>query len=221
MSAAGTAIFMLSMPRQERKNGASKPGKIHNQIGIQSSPAVAGGMVYFGCRDSNFYAVDALTGKQVWAFPNKGSWAIASPAVLDGKVYFATSDSGLLHAVDAKSGTILFSLDNKHWPMFSSPAISGDTLFIGSHEGKLLAVDLKAQKFAWSFQTDGSKTNGPTYTKPDGSPKYEAAFFDFFYDDMVVGVQKMMSVGAVLSSPVVANGTIYFGSTDDGIYALD
>ncbi len=194
---------------------------IHNQVGIQSSAAVANGVVYFGCRDSKFYAVDAATGKQLWFFPNKGSWVIASPAVFDGKVYFATSDTGLIHALDAKSGAPLFSLDNKHWPMFSSPAIAGDTLYIGSHEGKLLAIDLKAQKFAWTFETDGSKANGSTFTKPDGSPKYEAAFFDFFYDDMVSGVQKMMAVGAILSSPAIANGTIYVGSTDGNIYALN
>jgi outer membrane protein assembly factor BamB len=29
-----------------------------------------------------------------------------------------------------------------------------------------------------------------------------------------------MSVGAILSSPVVANGIIYLGSTDGNIYAL-
>jgi len=58
------------------------------------------------------------------------------------------------------------------------------------------------------------------YTKEGGLPKYEAAFFDFFYDDMISGVQKMMSVGAVLSSPVVAGDTIYFGSADGNVYAL-
>lgn len=192
----------------------------HNQVGIQSSAAVADGIVYFGCRDSNFYAVDAATGKQLWSFPNKGSWVIASPAVQDGKVYFATSDSGLFHALDAKSGAPIFSLDNKHWPMFSSPAISGQTLYIGSHDGKLLAIELKTQKFAWTFQTESSKQNGPTYIKPDGTPKYEAAFSDFFYDDMVSGTQKMMSFGAVLSSPVIVNSTIYIASTDGNIYAL-
>ncbi len=194
--------------------------QIHNQVGIQSSAAIANGIVYFGCRDSQFYAVDAASGKQLWSFPNKGSWVIGSPAVHDGKVYFATSDSGLIHALDANSGVALFSLDNKHWPMFSSPAIAGDTLYIGSHEGKLLAIDLKKQKMAWTFQTDGSKQNGATYTKSDGTPNYEAAFFDFFYDDMVSGVQKLMSVGAILSSPVIANGTIYIGSADGNIYAL-
>jgi outer membrane protein assembly factor BamB len=82
------------------------------------------------------------------------------------------------------------------------------------------AVDLKAQKVAWSFDTEGSKKNGTTYTKADGTPNYEAAFFDFFYDDMITGVQKMMSVGAVLSSPVVFGNTVYVGSTDGNVYAL-
>lgn len=194
--------------------------EIHNQQGIQSSAAVANGMVYFGCRDSKFYALDATTGKQVWAFSNKGSWVISSPAVQDGKVYFATSDTGLFHALDARTGTPVFTLDFKHWPMFSSPAIVGDFAYIGSHQGRLLAINLKTQKVGWSFDTDGEKENGATYTKEDGSPNYEAAFFDFFYDDMISGMNKMMSVGAVLSSPAVSGDTVIFGSTDGNIYAV-
>ena len=61
-------------------------------------------MVYFGCRDSNFYAVDEATGREKWKFNNKGSWVVGSPAVRDGKVYFATSDSSMLYKADAKSG---------------------------------------------------------------------------------------------------------------------
>jgi eukaryotic-like serine/threonine-protein kinase len=60
------------------------------------------GVVYFGCRDSNYYALDARTGEKKWVFNNKGSWVISSPAVQDGKVYFATSDSGLFYELDAR-----------------------------------------------------------------------------------------------------------------------
>jgi eukaryotic-like serine/threonine-protein kinase len=193
---------------------------IHNQVGIQSSAVVVDGLVYFGCRDSNFYAVDAKTGQKKWAFNNKGSWVIASPTVQDGKVYFPTSDSGKFYALDAGSGTEVFSLDFKGWPMFSSPAIAGHMLYLGSHEGKLIAIDLRAQRLAWTFQTDGSRLNGPTYTKPDGTPKYEAAVTDIFFDDMVIGVSKMMSVGTILSSPVVVSNVVYFGSADGNLYAL-
>ena len=192
---------------------------IHNQVGIQSSAAVAGGVVYFGCRDSNFYALDAKTGEKKWDFNNKGSWVIGSPAVQNGRVYFATSDSGLFYAFDAKSGTSVFSLKFA-WPMFSSPAVAGNTLYLGSHEGKLRAINLTTQTVDWTFQTDGSVKNGATYTKADGSPNYDAAFDDEFYDDMIVGVYRMLRVGAILSSPVVVGDVVYVGSSDGNLYAL-
>jgi outer membrane protein assembly factor BamB len=37
---------------------------------------------------------------------------------------------------------------------------------------------------------------------------------------MIIGVAKMMSVGAILSSPVVVDNVIYFGSADGNLYAL-
>jgi outer membrane protein assembly factor BamB len=200
-----------------------KTGEDHdtyNQVGIQSSAAVMDGIVYFGCRDSNFYALDAATGQKKWAFNNKGSWVITSPAVQDGKVYFATSDSSMLYALDAKSGTPVFSLNFNHWPMFSSPAIAGGRLYIGSNQGKLLTIDLAGQKLAWTFETEASRRNGPALTTPDGSPDYQAAFGDNFYDNLVAGVGKMMGLGAMLSSPVVVNNVIYIGSTDGFLYAL-
>ena len=194
--------------------------EIYNQTGLQASPAIADGIVYFGCRDSQFYAVAAKNGKQLWAYSNKGSWVINSAAIKDGKVYFATSDSGLLRALDAKTGAEVFTLDFHHWPMFSSPAIVGSMLYLGSHQGRLLAIDLTTQKLAWYFETDAAKKDGPGLTSDKGAPKYEAAFADNFYDDIVVGLQKMLSVGAVLSSPTIAGDTILFGSTDGNLYAI-
>ena len=195
--------------------------KIHNQQGIQASALVIAGVVMFGCRDSMFYALDAATGKRKWTFSNKGSWVVGSAAARDGKVYFATSDSAKLYGFDAKSGSQLFDLDFQKWPMFSSPAIAGTMLYVGSHRGRLLAIDLDLHKVAWSFDTDGEQQNAATYVNADGTPNYDAAFADSFYDDLIVGVTKMMSLGAVLSSPVVANGIVYFGSTDGNVYALE
>jgi outer membrane protein assembly factor BamB len=194
--------------------------EIANQVGIQSSAAVADSTVYFGCRDSNLYALDTATGQKKWSFNNRGSWVITSPAVRDGKIYFATSDSAMLYAMDAKSGTPIFSLNYNHWPMFSSPAIAGSMLYIGSNQGRLLAIDLSSQKLAWTFETDASRQNGPALTMPDGSPNYQVAFGDNFYDSMITGVSKMMSVGAMLSAPVVVNDVVYVGSTDGFLYAL-
>jgi outer membrane protein assembly factor BamB len=166
------------------------------------------------------YALDANSGKKLWAYSNKGSWVIGSAAAEDGKIYFATSDTGLLNAVDSKSGALLYSIDFNHWPMFSSPAIAGNLLYIGSHQGRLLAIDLATQKTVWTFETEAAKKSGPAFTDSKGAPNYEAAFASSFYDDVVSGVQKMFAVGAILSSPVVSGDTILFGSADGNLYAI-
>jgi eukaryotic-like serine/threonine-protein kinase len=193
---------------------------INNQVGIQSSAVVADGVVYFGCRDAHLYALDAVSGAQRWAFSTGNSWVISSPAVRDGKVYFATSDSALVQALDAGTGTPVFTLAFNHWPFFSSPSLAGNFLYIGSEQGKLLAIDLTAQRLAWAFQTEDSKKNGPTYTNTDGTPNYRAAQSDSFYDQLVIAYDRLMSVGAVLSTPVVDGDTVYFGSWDGQLYAI-
>ena len=145
---------------------------------------------------------------------------ISSPAVRAGTVYFATSDSGLVQALDARTGTPVFSLAFDHWPFFSSPSLAGNFLYIGSDQGKLHAIDLGRRRLAWSFQTESSKQNGPAYTNADGTPNYRAASSDSFYDQLVIAHERLMSVGAVLSTPVVVGDTIYFGSWDGQLYAI-
>ena len=189
-----------------REKWKFKTGEDHdtyNQVGIQSSAAVADGMVYFGCRDSHLYALDAVSGEKKWAFSANGSWVVGSPAVREGKVYFPTSDSSLLYEVDAKTGKVLRSLGFNHWYLYSSPALAGDVLYIGSTQGKVAAVGLGDMKALWSYETDASKQHSAEYVKPDGTPNGEALFHGDFYDDMVSGLERVMSMGAILSSPVV------------------
>ena len=107
----------------------------------------------------------------------------------------------MVYAMDAKSGSPIFSLQFNSWPLFSSPAIAGGMLYIGSHQGKLIAIDLASQKVAWTFETDASRQNGPALTKPDGTPNYEVAFGDNFFESMVIGVQQDDECGR---DPVIA-----------------
>ena len=74
---------------------------------------------------------------------------------------------------------------------------------------------------AWTLLTDGARAErrGPDQGAT-ARPDYEAAYSDFFYDDMVIGAERMISVGAVLSSPAVDGETLYFGSWDGQLYAV-
>jgi outer membrane protein assembly factor BamB len=193
---------------------------LHNQVGIQSSAAVVDGTVFFGCRDSHLYALDEKTGEKKWALSTEGAWVVASPAVRDGTVYVTTSDSSLLFALDAKSGQAAHKLGFDHWYIFSSPAIAGGTLYVGSTQGKLTAVDLASFKPLWSFETKAMKERGRPYTKADGSPNTDAIYHSDFYDDMVAGVETIMTMGAIVSSPVIVGNVVYLTSADGSLYAL-
>ena len=194
--------------------------EIYNQVGIQSSASVADGVVYFGCRDSHLYALDAKTGQKKWEYPTNGSWVVSSPAVKDGIVYFVTSDSSTLFALDAKSGAMQHSMKTNHWFMYSSPAIAEGMLYVGSTQGRLIAVDVSTLTTKWNFETDGMKENGAKYTKADNTPNMELIYQSDFYDDMVSGLNTMLTMGAIISSPVVVDRTIFVGSTDGNLYAL-
>jgi outer membrane protein assembly factor BamB len=192
---------------------------IYNQIGIASSAAVAGGVVLVGGRDGKFHAVDARTGAVRWVHDNRGGWTIASPAVKDGVVYFPTSDGTRFKALDVVTGETRFDLQNKA-VSFSSPAIAGEVGFYGTSDGYLNAVDLRAGTLLRQYQTDGSKENGPRYTDETGRMRADRMYPDRTLDGMMIGMRTMMTLGSVLSSPVVVDGVVYFGSTDGHLYAV-
>ena len=193
---------------------------IHNQVGFQSSAAVVDDTVYVGCRDAHVYAVDAATGHKKWDYPTSKSWVIATPAVRDGVVYVGTSDSSRFMALDAKTGRLRFDFKAGAY-VFSSAAIAGGLAYVGDHNGRLFAIDAKTGNKVWEFQTEASKNDPYKLLNADGTLKQEAfapVFGDF--QDMYIDIYKFISVGAIMSSPVVDRGVVYFGSLDGNLYAL-
>jgi len=193
---------------------------VHNQVGFQSSPAVVDGTVYIGCRDAHVYAIDAATGRKRWDYPTNKSWVIGTPAVRDGMVYVGTSDSSRFMALDAKTGRLRFDFKAGAY-VFSSAALAGDLAYVGDHNGRLYAIDAKTGKLAWAFQTEASKKDPMKILNPEGTLNQEAfapVFGDF--EDMYIDFYRFISIGAIMSSPVVDKGVVYFGSTDGNLYAL-
>jgi hypothetical protein len=93
--------------------------------------------------------------------------------------------------------------------IFSSAALAGDLAYIGSHNGKLYAVDTRTGALAWEFQTEASKQDRLMVLRPDGSLNREA-FAPMFGDfqDMYVDFYRYISIGAIMSSPVIDQGVV-------------
>ncbi len=213
------AVDAASGKEKWRFHGGEDP-LIHNQVGFQSSPAVVDGVVYTGCRDSNLYAIDAATGKEKWHFNNNGSWVISAPAVTQGKVFFVTSDSALYHVVDALTGKAVLQQEGKAF-MFSSPAIAGDVVFVGVTNGTLEARDIASGKLLWDFQTDASKQNPGWVLTADRKFNNALLYRSTWHAPAIDATNRMLRVGSIFSSPLVAGGAVYFGSTDGSLYAIE
>jgi eukaryotic-like serine/threonine-protein kinase len=162
----------------------------------------------------------SLTGKEKWRFNNELSWVITSPAVVHGKVFFATSDSSLYHVVDAATGKSVLRQQSKAY-MFSSPAVAGDVVLIGVLNGTLEARDIKTGELLWDYQTETSKQNNGWVLTADRKFNNQMLYYSNWREAPLVATDRQFGIGAIFSSPLVANGVVYFGSTDGYLYALE
>ena len=64
---------------------------------VESSPAIAEGVVYFGSFDHSLYAASASTGELLWQYATEGPVS-SSPMVAGGVVYVGSTD-GSLYAI--------------------------------------------------------------------------------------------------------------------------
>lgn len=194
----------------------------HNQQGFQSSAAVVDGMIYVGCRDGKLYALDAATGHKKWEYSNSKGWINGTPAVRDGAIYVGTSDGYRFFALDAKTGRLRWDFDAKG-AVFSSGALAGDTVYFGSSNGKLYVLNTKTGALAWEYRTEAAKADVMKILNADGGLNNEAAYAAYFHDyqDMILNFYRVFSVGSIWSSPVVADGVVYFTATDGNLYAVN
>lgn len=162
-------------------NGAAlESGKFgYDRRSVQSSPAVADGVVAVGSRDGWLYGLDAATGRRLWDFDNHLYWVNSSPAIRDGRVYAGNSDARMLQCADLRTGREIWRFDTA-LQVFASPALTSDTAYVTDFAGRLYAVDLATGKERWHVFIDTTRS---------------------------------------VSSPVVADDRVLFGTDDGWIYA--
>jgi eukaryotic-like serine/threonine-protein kinase len=137
-----------------------------------------------------------------WKFHTAGQ-VISSPAA-SGGVVFAGSTDGNFYAVDQESGKLKWKFEAKS-RIASSPAVANGLVYFGAYDGNFYAVNAATGQLNWKFKTGGERRYAGTHlhgSQPAAETMPDP--FDFY-----------------LSSPVVWNGEVFFGSGDGNIYALD
>jgi outer membrane protein assembly factor BamB len=121
--------------------GARKGGSIFSNLEVR------GGLLLFGASDGNFYAVDAVSGNEVWRYP-AGDIVLSFDMGRDA-IYISCYDH-CVHAVGF-DGRLLwkFRADGKPGGM----TFKSGRIYFGTESGTFYCVDTKG-RLVWKFATD-------------------------------------------------------------------
>ena len=141
--------------------------------GLEATPIFVDGVIYTSGSTGKAYALDAKTGKEIWAFDPHADLRMnresccdevsRGVAVWEGKVFVAAYD-GMLYALDAATGKVIWKADTiidktKGYVVSGAPEVAGHVVVIGNSgaeydaRGYVSAYDLDTGKFAWRFFT--------------------------------------------------------------------
>ena len=182
---------------------------------VQGMPVVMNDLVYFGARDYNLYAIDAMDGFAHWNKSFPFGWAMAlTPR--DSVIYTGTSDDRALVAIDGASGKELWRTDTK-FNMFGSCSYSKSMAYVGTLMGKLLAIDLNGGEIKWVFLTEGYRANHSKFFKADDTFREDIAKILRTPGDLI-GME--YELGAIFSSPAISNEYLIITTTEGLVYSF-
>jgi outer membrane protein assembly factor BamB len=199
-----------------------------------SGTAAAYGMVYEPNKDGYIYAVNVSNGSLAWKYKGPGTMIFPGmPTVADGKVYVTSGQNASygdevgaseFACLDALTGQPIWKLPIEAFAPRESVAIAYGILYL---------IPGDVTKAVDSITGGEYETKGQVWAIGTTSPQLSTDSWPMFRHDAQrssIGqggpsnmslVWKFPTNGAIISSPSVADGIVYFGSQDMNIYAVN
>jgi outer membrane protein assembly factor BamB len=186
---------------------------------VVATPDVVNGVVYVGSLDGGIYALNAFNGTLIWSF-GTGDEVWSSAATNNGVVYVGSNDHNL-YALAASNGSLVWSaaLDGE----VGSPALVNGVVYVNAGHN-VYALNASDGSSIW---TRAVGINGPA-----SSPAVVGPFAYVGGDDgklyalsassgIPVWITTSFGNGFIATTPAVAHGRVFFGTSDHRIVAVD
>lgn len=119
---------------------------------IMAFPAAySKGTLFFGCFDSNFYALDGESGRIRWTF--KAGDVTYTGHVWNGMVYFGSRDYNV-YCLDEDDGSLMWRFRTNGFVIL--PLVHNRLLYFGSYDNNVYALNPETGDQVWSFKTNGA-----------------------------------------------------------------
>jgi len=185
--------------------------------------------LYVGTTEGTVHALDAATGRTDWTFETDGP--VHSSPALAGDTLYVGSDDRSIYALSVHDGTMRSEFEAEG-QVRSSPSVLDDSegtrsVYVGDGGGFMHVLGENLQTASWAHEADGEIYASPAV----GDERfYYGAVDKNFYGvqrrapDAPSGSESWVHTApdtAVLSTAAVADETVYVGSQNFYVYALD
>jgi outer membrane protein assembly factor BamB len=205
----------------------AETGKVRWKVRMaptESSPLVAGGLVYVGDWSGKVYALNAKSGRVAWTYQT-GDKVKDGVAYGGGRVYFGSYDSHV-YALNSRTGKLVWKAGAQQrlgatGRFYSTPAVAYGRVYIGGTDGKMYSFGATSGKLRWSHGTGSYVYASPAvWNRRVYAGSYDGTFYAF--DAATGDVRwKFKTAGSISGSAVVINGVVYVACFGGRTYGLD
>lgn len=194
--------------------------KTHGPIGWSSSPVLDKDerVLYCASADSCLYALDVVTGKELWKYET-GAPILASPILYGDKVAVVNA-AGSICALSVKSGARVWNFTGED-ELLATPGFHKEHLLVPTARGRLLSIDINSGVLHWQFKAGGAIVCAP-------QRHADLVLFGtkegFFYGVSLDHGKKLWDFpagGSIVASPAASVDSVYFGTQEGAFYALE
>ncbi len=189
----------------------------------ETSPLVAGRLVYAGDWAGAVYAFDRRTGRTVWTYRTGGE--VKGAFARTGRRLFVGSYDHHLYALNARTGALIWRSSSQdrlggRGTFYSTPAAAYGRVYIGSTDGKVYSFGAASGDLRWSQSTGGYVYASPAVWKERilvGS--YSGTFYAL---DAATGDIRWQfeADGPISGSASVIGDIVYFSTLKGRTYGL-
>lgn len=187
------------------------------EAGLTGGVAVADGKAYAADLEGRVFCLSADKGAKLWTETVGGP--VAATPVVDGSIVYLTTRRGTLHALDSRTGEERWKA-SVEGPIEASPALAKGVLVFGAKDTNIYGFDAATGKEKWRHRARGAVTSPACIA---GEVAYVGA-----EDSRVYALQlddgrrlwRFKIPKGWVYSPVVWDGFVYFGTSENELFKL-